>query len=47
VRYLLGILALVFVLSWALLGALGWAVFITSVTLVGGAVLGSSLLLED
>jgi hypothetical protein len=47
VRYLLGILALVFVFSWMLLGALGWAVFIASVTLVAGAVLGSSLLLGD
>lgn len=46
-RYLLGILAVVFVLSWALLGGLGWALFIATVTLVGGAVLGSSLVLED
>ena len=46
-RYLLGILALVFVFSWVLLGALGWAVFIATVTLVCGAVLGSSLVLEE
>lgn len=46
-RYLLGILVVVFFLSWALLGALGWAMLIVTVTLVGGAVLGSSLVLED
>ena len=46
-RYLLGILVLVFVVSWALLGALGWALFVVTVTLVAGAVLGSSLVLED
>ncbi len=46
-RYLLGMLAFVFVLVWVLLGAFGWALFIASVTLVGGAVLGSSLVLED
>lgn len=46
-RYLLGILVLVFVLAWALLGAVGWAMFVAGVTLVGGAVLGSSLVLDD
>ena len=46
-RYLLGILAFVLVVSWMLLGTLGWALFIATLTLVAGGVLGSSLLLDD
>ncbi|HEX2038833.1 MAG TPA: hypothetical protein VHF47_03760 [Acidimicrobiales bacterium] len=46
-RYLLGIVAAVFLVAWVLLGAVGWAVLIASLTLFGGAVLGASLVIED
>jgi hypothetical protein len=47
VRYLLGIVVGVLVVAWLLLGTFGWALLIAATTLVAGAVLGSSLVLED
>jgi hypothetical protein len=47
VRYLLGILVFVFALSWMLLDAFGWALFVATVTLVAGGILGSSLVLDE
>lgn len=39
---LLGMLLLVFVATWAMMDAVGWAVLVAAVVLVGGAVLGAS-----
>lgn len=44
---LAAMLGLVFVVSWVVVDALVWAVVLTAVTLVGGAVLGMSTDLDD